>query len=212
MTEGHAARQETTIRQLPGEADQQGEKRLDLMPIRETRDADIMKRDREIVALANAQRNTFIADRAVALQPAQGLAERLGGRRDIIEEPHLANIEALGEVKAKKIVLQCVCDEFDKSDLTLHREPNAIVFDLLTRYTSLRHQRRHVNPRRSRPSRGEPRQRAGGIWDRTEPLETGLALHICHSRRPFAAWRRDANLERRAAKPTPTIHCSKAPG
>jgi hypothetical protein len=126
------------------------------MPIREARDADIMKRDHDILAVANAQRNTFISDRAVALQPAQSVAKRLGGRCDIIEEAYLAKIEALGDVKAEKVVLQCVCDKLDKSDLTLHRESNAIVFDLLTCHTSLHHQRHHVDPRRSRASTDEP--------------------------------------------------------
>ena len=37
-------------------------KRLYLMPIRETLDADIMKGDREIIALANAQLKTLIGD------------------------------------------------------------------------------------------------------------------------------------------------------
>ena len=71
-----------------------------------------MKCDREIIlALAGPHSNTFIGDHDVTLQPAQGLAESLGGRRDIVEEPHLAQIKILGKVKAKKIVLQCVCDK-----------------------------------------------------------------------------------------------------
>ena len=74
MTEAHAARPKTTIRQLPTGTDQQSEERLDLMPIRMALDSNIMKRDREILALANVQGNTFIADRAVALQSSQGVA------------------------------------------------------------------------------------------------------------------------------------------
>ena len=35
-------------------------------------------------------------------------------------------------MKSEKIILKCARDQFDKSDLTLHREPNAIIFDLFT--------------------------------------------------------------------------------
>src|SRR5262249_37725036 len=90
-----------------------------------------MNRDCEILALANAQHNTFIYDRAVALQPAQGVAKRLGGRRDIIDKPDLAEVEAFSGVKAEQIVMQCVGDKRQKSDLTLRLDPSATIFNLL---------------------------------------------------------------------------------
>ena len=42
-------------------------------------------------------------------------------------------------MEPKKIVLQCVCNQLNKFDLTFHREPNTIVFNLLSRQASLRY-------------------------------------------------------------------------
>ena len=118
------------------------------------------------------QGNAFIDDRAVALRPAKSVAQQLGGIQHIIEQPDLAKIIVARKMKSEKIILQCVRDQFDKSDLTLHREPNTVVFDLLTRHTGLHHQRRHVDPRRAGACTGESRQRAGGARARADPLET----------------------------------------
>ena len=139
MTQVDTNRQETTIGQLPAETNQKGKMRLDLMSIQKALDANVAKCDGEIVALGNAQYNTFIPDNAVTLQTAQSVAERLRGRWHIIEKTHLAKIQTFGDVEPEKIVLQCVCDQLNKFDLTFHREPNTIVFNLLSRQASLRY-------------------------------------------------------------------------
>src|SRR5262245_32941538 len=139
-----------------------------------------MNRDCEILALANAQHNTFIYDRAVALQPAQGVANRLGGRCDIIETPDLAEVEVFSEVKPKQIVLQCVSDQLQKSELTLRLDPSATIVNLLGSQAGLGQKRGYVDPRCSRPSADEPRHRADDTRNRTEPLRTGLAHDTRH--------------------------------
>ena len=59
------------------EANRNGKKRLDLIPIEEALGAHIAKCDGEIVAVRDAQHNTFIPDSTVTLQSAQGgVAER----------------------------------------------------------------------------------------------------------------------------------------
>src|SRR5262249_37778279 len=137
MNESDAARQQATAGQLPADADQRGNPSLDLMPIRKPLDTDMGEGHRKLFSLTQVQGNAFIDDRAVALRPAKSVAQQLGGIQHIIERPDLAKIIVARNMKSEKIILQCVRDQLDKSDLTLHGEPNAIVFDLLTRHTGL---------------------------------------------------------------------------
>src|SRR5262245_39831646 len=52
-------------------------------------------------------------------------------------------------MESEKIILQCIGDQLDKSDLVLRWKPKIFFFDLLPGHTSLRHQRGHVDARRS---------------------------------------------------------------
>jgi hypothetical protein len=137
MTEAHAVWHEMTIRELPTQADQGGEPTLHLMAIREPLDADITKRHCEILALPKARREAFIHDCFVARTPAQSVAEGLRGRHDIIEQPDLAKIEALGEVKAEEIVPQRICNKLNKSDLSFRPEPSMTIVNLLNGHAGL---------------------------------------------------------------------------
>jgi hypothetical protein len=42
-------------------------------------------------------------------------------------------------MKSEKVILQCICDQLDKLDLVLRREPDVFFFDLPPRYLGLRH-------------------------------------------------------------------------
>src|SRR5262249_20351174 len=105
---------------------------------------------------------------------------QLGGIQDIIEQTRLANITVEGKTKTEKIILQRVGDQLEKSDLTLHRKPNAIVFDLLTRHTGLHHERCHVDPCRTGACTGESRQPACSAGRHADQLEPGPTHETCH--------------------------------
>src|SRR5215831_19266696 len=123
-----------TVRKLPAGADHGCSPKLDLMPIRHPLDADIRERHPKLFALAYMQRNAFIDDCGVALRSFKGLAQKLGGIKDVIEQPDLAKIKVARKMKSEKVILQCIRDQLDKFDLTLHRKSIVIIFDLPARH------------------------------------------------------------------------------
>ena len=106
MKEPDAVWQQMTIRQLPAGADHRCNPKLDLMPIRHPLDADVRQSPANLFSLPHLQRNAFIDDRGVALRSFEGITQKLGGIKDVIEEPDLAKIKVARKVKSEKIILQ----------------------------------------------------------------------------------------------------------
>src|SRR5690348_6885016 len=93
MNEPDAAWPELPIGQLPADADQRGDPKLHLVPIRKPLNADIGGGQRKLISIAaHAQANAFIDYRAVALRSAKGVAQQLGRIPHIIEQSDLAKI------------------------------------------------------------------------------------------------------------------------
>src|SRR5262245_11688720 len=133
---------------------------------------------------AHVKGNGFINYRAVALRSAKAVAQQVGRIPHIIEQPDLAKIIVACKMKSEKIIVQCVRDQFDKFNLTFHREPNAVVFDLLARHTGLHHQGRHVDARRHGVCTGESRERAGGAWAHAYLLKSRITHETWHPTSP----------------------------
>jgi hypothetical protein len=146
MDESDAAWQQVAIGQLPADADQRGNLQFYLVPIRKPLNADKGAGQRKVFPIAaHVQGNGFIDYRAVALRSIKGVAQQFGRIPHIVEQPDLAKIIVACKMKSEKIVMQCDRDQFDKFDLTLRREPNVLIFDLLARDSGLHHQGLHVD-------------------------------------------------------------------
>ena len=136
MKEPDAVWQQMTIRQLSAGADHRCNPKLDLVPIRHPLDANIRQSHPDLFSLAHLQRNAFIDDRGVALRSFKGIAQKLGGIKDVIEQTNLTKIKIARKVESEKIVMQGIRDMLNKFDLTCHREANVIIFDLPARHAS----------------------------------------------------------------------------
>jgi hypothetical protein len=84
MNEADIARPQVTIGKPSADADQRDNPGLNLMLIRKPPDPDLLYGQRKLISLMHVQANGFIDDRAIALGPAKGVPQQVGGIQDVI--------------------------------------------------------------------------------------------------------------------------------
>src|SRR5262249_39665949 len=90
----------------------------------------------------------------------EGIAQTISGIQYVIEQADLAKIKVARKMKTKKIVPQGARNELQKLYLTADRQADIVIFDLLLRHTSLRHQWFYIDPGFDRVRAGETRNHA----------------------------------------------------
>src|SRR6516162_6646500 len=108
MGESHMTWLHATARQLPTQADQDGQAELDLMPIEVPGNTDVFNHYPNICAFKIFQGQAFIGHRAVSRHPSQGLTQNFGRGWDVVKQSQLSKIGLMSEVKSEKLVLQRV--------------------------------------------------------------------------------------------------------
>src|ERR1700754_2223217 len=101
--------------------------KLDLVPIQMTAHSDIAERhaDRPIVNALLC--NSLIDDRAISRHPMQRIDEYFRRREYIVEQPDVAKIVGLRQMKAQEVVIQRRSDQIQKLDLVTHFDLRARV-------------------------------------------------------------------------------------
>ena len=103
----------------------------------------------------------------------QGVGQYLRRRQHVIEQPDLAKIVVLRQMKSEKIILQRFGGELQKLDLALRAEAGAAIVDLLDRQPRARQQRRRIECRprlrRAETRRAIPPVALGIEWNRINP-------------------------------------------
>ena len=169
------ARHHTAIGKLPAQADQRHQPEFHVMPVRPPVDADVVERNRGLLAGAGLQRNSFIRDAAIAFRAVQSIGQYLRRRQNVIEQPDLAKIVVLRQMKSEKIILQRIGGELQKLDLALRAEAGSAIVDLLDRQPGARQQRSRINAGLDQARRDQAGDTAGSARHRVKSHQSGSA-------------------------------------
>jgi hypothetical protein len=155
MNEADTARHQVTIGNLPTDSNQEGDPGLNLMPIRKPLNTYVRDDQRKLLIFTHAQANAFIDDCAIALGSMEGIAQQVGGIKNVVKQSYLSKVHIARQVKSEKIIVQRTRNQLDKFDLVIRSDVFFIY--LPRRNTSLRHQWGHVDPSRSGACGGQSR-------------------------------------------------------
>ena len=156
---------EPAVGNLAADAHQSNEPELDMLAVQPAVEIDVVQRDRSAFAGRDAQANAFVDNLAVPLGVSKRVCEPFGRGHHIIDKADLANIEVVGEVKAKKVVAEFLGREFHELDLRPCLKARGIIFDCLWNEARLNQDAPHVFAVRAQFCTCQARYPAGGSWN-----------------------------------------------
>ncbi len=140
---------------MAGHPDHRRYPELELMAVRVARNPRGREPDSDIGTRQGLQPEPLVRDRAVALCPLQGVAERRRRGEHEIDQSSFPQLEALGEVEAEHVVRKGVRRKVEQHDLAFDRQADARVIDGVGRQADPVQERQGIDVRVAAARDGE---------------------------------------------------------
>jgi hypothetical protein len=131
MPDAQLQRRKSGGRDLATDADERNEPEFQVMPVQATIYVDVLKTDGRRCTQTDLQANSLIVDLAIAFAVAESIGELLGRCHHVINQPHLAEIEATRQVESKAFVFELFSREIQQPHLGAYLETPVWIVDLL---------------------------------------------------------------------------------